>query len=108
MAAIACVWKSSLANRCATAAGRAARNAPTAWRGFPAPPSRVQATLCCAKPAKSCDGGPMLLNKKHGERKACDGCLRVRVEIQPGESLCNGCRQSDSRSEEHTSELQSP
>ena len=27
-------------------------------------------------------------------RKACDGCHRVRVEIEPGESLCNGCRQT--------------
>jgi len=36
----------------------------------------------------------MLLIDKHGERKACDGCHRVRVEIQPGESLCDGCRQT--------------
>ena len=36
----------------------------------------------------------MLLIDKHGERKACDGCHRVRVVIQPGESLCDGCRQT--------------
>ena len=36
----------------------------------------------------------MLLIDKHGERKACDGCHRVRVEIQPGESLCDRCRQT--------------
>jgi hypothetical protein len=36
----------------------------------------------------------MLLIDKHGERKACDHCHRVRVEIQPGESLCEGCRQT--------------
>jgi len=35
-----------------------------------------------------------LIDRKHGERKACDGCHRVRVEIQPGESLCDGCRQT--------------
>jgi hypothetical protein len=38
-----------------------------------------------------------LIDKKHGERKACDGCHRVRVEIPRGELLCNGCRQADSR-----------
>jgi hypothetical protein len=36
----------------------------------------------------------MLLIDKHGERKACDGCHRVRVPIQPGESFCDGCRQT--------------
>jgi len=36
----------------------------------------------------------ILIDKKHGERKACDGCHRVRVEIQPGESLCATCRQT--------------
>jgi hypothetical protein len=36
----------------------------------------------------------MLLIDKHGERKVCDGCHRVRVQIQPGESLCDGCRQT--------------
>jgi hypothetical protein len=36
----------------------------------------------------------MLLIDKHGERKACDGCHRVRVQIQLGESLCDGCRQT--------------
>src|ERR1022692_852003 len=32
----------------------------------------------------------LLIDRKHGERKACDGCHRVRVEIRPGESLCDG------------------
>src|ERR1017187_2375409 len=36
----------------------------------------------------------LLIDRKHGERKACDGCHRVRVEIRPGESLCDGCRQT--------------
>ena len=36
----------------------------------------------------------MLLIDKHGVRQACDGCHRVRVAIQPGESLCDVCRQS--------------
>jgi hypothetical protein len=36
----------------------------------------------------------MLLIDRDGERKVCDGCHRVRVEIQPGESLCRGCRQT--------------
>jgi hypothetical protein len=36
----------------------------------------------------------ILIDKKHGERKACDGCHRVRVEIQSGESLCATCRQT--------------
>ncbi len=36
----------------------------------------------------------MLLIDKHGERKVCDGCHRVRVKIQPGESLCDTCRQT--------------
>ena len=36
----------------------------------------------------------MLLIDKHGERKVCDGCHRVRVVIQPGESLCDSCRQT--------------
>jgi hypothetical protein len=36
----------------------------------------------------------MLLIDKHGERKACNGCHRVRVVIQPGESLCDSCRQA--------------
>jgi len=36
----------------------------------------------------------MLLIDKHGERKACDGCHRVRVNFQAGESLCDRCRQS--------------
>jgi hypothetical protein len=34
-----------------------------------------------------------LIDLKHGERKACDGCHRVRVQIQAGESLCDDCRQ---------------
>src|ERR1035441_6896327 len=57
MAAIACVWRSGPENHSATAAGRPARCMPTAWHGFPELPSHVQATLCCANPAKSCDGG---------------------------------------------------
>jgi len=36
----------------------------------------------------------ILIDKQHGKRKACDGCHRVRVVIQPGESLCDGCRQT--------------
>jgi len=36
----------------------------------------------------------MLLIDQHGERRACDCCHRVRVVIQPGASLCDGCRQA--------------